>query len=258
MTKTPKSMGLSRRNVLKGAAAGGLLIGTSGVAAAGNKAGEATYEVMVENLTSDMETEMPPADGQWFTPPVIATHRPSTGMFTVGEPANEGVKEIAENGNLGPMVTALEGDKHVADHVVAFSDPMPPLGPGNSVTAYISGDRGRKYLSFVSMLICTNDGFTGVDTLRLPKRVGDEVVMETNAYDAGTEVNTEDFADIVPPCPALSGVDSDDDGTGMSNPDLEEDGVIHPHAGVMGVDDLQPMVHDWDDPVGHVTITRVA
>ena len=249
MMKTPKSMGPSRRNVLKGAAAGGLLIGTSGIAAAGDRKGDATYEVTTENLTSM---------GQWFTPPIIATHRPSTGMFTVGEPASFEVKEIAENGNLGPMQDALAADKHVDDVVTAVSGSPPPLAPGNSVTVEISGDRGRKYLSFVSMLICTNDGFTGVDTLRLPKKVHETVEMYTNAYDAGTEINTEDFADIVPPCQGLVGVTSEDDGTGMSNPDLAEDGVVHPHAGVEGGDDLQPAVHDWDDPVGHVTITRIA
>jgi hypothetical protein len=250
MTKTPKSMELSRRTVLKGAAAGGLLVGTSGIAAAGNRRGEATYEVTIENLTS--------GTGQWFTPPVVATHRPSTGMFTVGEPASFEVKEIAENGNLAPMLMALEDDKHVADHVVAASGSPPPLAPGNSVTVGITGDRGRKYLSWVSMLICTNDGFTGVDTFRLPKRVGDEVAIETNAYDAGTEVNTEDFADIVPPCQVLSGVSSDDAGTGASDPALAEDGVVHPHAGVEGGEDLLPEVHDWEDPVGRITITRTA
>jgi hypothetical protein len=247
MTKTPKSMGLSRRNVLKGAAAGGLLIGTSGVAAAGNRKGDATYEVTIENLTSS---------GQWFTPPVIATHRPSTEMFTVGEPANEGVKEIAENGNLGPMLDALGADKHV-DKFEPVGAPM-PLAPGNEVTTSISGDRGRKYLSFVSMLICTNDGFTGVDTVRLPKKVGDTVSMDTNAYDAGTEENTEDFADIVPPCQALNGVSSGDSGTGASDPDLAEGGVIHPHAGIQGGDDLTTAAHGWTDPVGRITITRTA
>jgi hypothetical protein len=249
MTKTPKSMGLSRRNVLKGAAAGGLLIGTSGVVAAGNRKGDATYEVTIENLTSS---------GQWFTPPVIATHRPSTGMFTVGDPASFEVKEIAENGNLGPMQDALAADKHVDEVVTATSGSPPPLAPGSSVTVNISGDRGRKYLSFVSMLICTNDGFTGADTLRLPKKVGDTVEMYTNAYDAGTEINTEDFADIVPPCQGLVGVTSEDDGTGMSNPDLAEDGVIRMHLGVAGGDDLVPGVHGWTDPVGHITITRTA
>jgi hypothetical protein len=156
------------------------------------------------------------------------------------------------------MQDALAADKHVDEVVTATSGSPPPLAPGSSVTVNISGDRGRKYLSFVSMLICTNDGFTGADTLRLPKKVGDTVEMYTNAYDAGTEINTEDFADIVPPCQGLVGVTSEDDGTGMSNPDLAEDGVIRMHLGVAGGDDLVPGVHGWTDPVGHITITRTA
>jgi hypothetical protein len=255
--RTPKPTTLSRRTVLRGAAAGGLLVGTSGIATAGNRRGEATYEVTIENRTAETPTADPPAAGQWFTPPVVATHRPSTGLFTVGEPASPGVKEIAENGNLGPMQDALADDRHVDDVVVAVAGSPPPLAPGNAVTVNVSGDRGRKYLSFVSMLICTNDGFTGVDTLRLPRKVDEAVTVDTNAYDAGTEVNTEDFADIVPPCQALGGVSSDDDdGTGTSDPGLAEDGVIHPHEGIGGGDDLTVAAHGWTDPVGRLTVTR--
>lgn len=34
------------------------------------------------------------------------------------------------------------------------------------------------FFSFVSMLICTNDGFTGLDSKELPNRVGDQLVFE--------------------------------------------------------------------------------
>ncbi|MDQ4078414.1 MAG: spondin domain-containing protein [Chloroflexota bacterium] len=107
------------------------------------------------------------------------------------------------------------------------------------------------------MLICTNNGFTGVDTLRLPQQVGETVTVQTDAYDAGTEINTEDFADIVPPCQALVGVSSGDSGTGMSNPALAEGGVIHHHEGIEGDDDLVPAIHGWTNPVAEITITRV-
>lgn len=267
MSETPDSTRVPRRTVLKQAAIGGSLIPMSGIAAAqpANRKGEATYEATIENLTSSTPTMGPPATGQWFTPPIVATHRKPTGMFTVGNPASFELKEIAENGNLGPMMDALEADKHVDEFVVAPSGSPPPLAPGNSVVVEISGDRGRKYLSFVSMLICTNDGFTGVDSLRLPKRVDDAVVVETDGYDAGTEVNTEDFADIVPPCQGLNGVSSDDDGTGTSDPTLAENGVIHHHAGINADDDTDPddsdddlteAAHGWTDPVGRVSITR--
>jgi hypothetical protein len=46
------------------------------------------------------------------------------------------------------------------------------------------------------MLICTNDGFTGVNKLKLPSEIGQSVTVRTQAYDAGTEL----FADLVPPC----------------------------------------------------------
>jgi hypothetical protein len=65
-------------------------------------------------------------------------------------------------------------------------------------------------------------GFTGVDALNLPDRVGRTKVAETAGYDAHTERNTEDFADIVPPCQGLIGVSSGEPGTGQSNPALAE------------------------------------
>ena len=107
------------------------------------------------------------------------------------------------------------------------------------------------------MLICTNDGFTGVDSLRLPKDVGDAVVVRSAGYDAGTERNTEDLADIVPPCQGLVGVTSGEPGTGTSNPALAEGGVIHHHAGIVGGADLVPAVHGWSDPVAEITVERV-
>jgi hypothetical protein len=108
------------------------------------------------------------------------------------------------------------------------------------------------------MLICTNDGFTGLDRVRLPSGVGDTVTLLTNAYDAGTEVNTEDFADIVPPCQGLVGVSSGEPGTGVSNPALAEGGVIHHHEGILGIADLVPAIHGWTDPVAEVVIERVS
>jgi hypothetical protein len=206
----------------------------------------ATYEVTIENLTG----------GQPFTPALLATHRRPEGMFTVGQPASFGLKEIAENGNLGPMVTRLGGSGHVSDVVVAFGGSAPPILPGETVVATITTDRGAKYLSWASMLICTNDGFSGLDGERLPQKVGDAVTLYTEAYDAGTEINTEDFADMVPPCPLLTGVPTSDPGTGASNPALAEGGVIHHHGGIQGGDDLDPIIHGWTGPLARIEVRR--
>jgi hypothetical protein len=213
----------------------------------------ATYQVTITNLT----------DGQPLTPPVVAVHRPATGIFDVGAPASFALKEIAENGNLAPMISSLAGDKHVYDSK-AGGAPLVPAGLpgsamfGNSVTLTLSAAQGAKLLSWASMLICTNDGFTGSNSLRLPGAIGERVVATTKGYDAGTERNTEDFADIVPPCQALVGVSSSDPGTGTSNPALAEGGVIHHHAGIAGGADLVPAVHGWSDPVAEITVERVS
>ncbi len=62
---------------------------------------------------------------------------------------------------------------------------------------------------------------------------------------------------MVPPCPPLTGVPSDDPGTGSSDPSLAEGGVIHHHAGIQGVADLDPEIHGWTDPVARIEIERV-
>jgi hypothetical protein len=142
-------------------------------------------------------------------------------------------------------------------HVVALAGDIPPLLAGESVTVRIRVGLGATRLSWASMLICTNDGFTGNSGVRLPQHVGDTEVLLTNGYDAGTEMNTEDFADLVPPCGPLSGVDSGGQGTGMSDPSLAEGGVIQHHAGIQGIADLDPAIHGWTDPVARVTIRRV-
>lgn len=209
-------------------------------------AASAEYRVTITNLT---------AAGQPLTPPLAVTHRKPVSLFTVGEAASFALKEIAENGNLEPMLDHLDGAPHVTDVVVAAGSP-PPLLPGASITFDLSVETGARYVSFVSMLICTNDGFTGQDGLRLPKAVGEIVEATSGAYDAGTELNTEDFANMVPPCPALTGVETDDPGTGTSDPALAEGDMIRHHAGIQGIADLDPSLHGWDDPVARIVVER--
>ena len=211
--------------------------------------GLATYEVTIENLTS----------GQPFTPPLAVTHRRGLErVFEVGEEASLGVQEIAENGNLPPLVGVLGPDPKVLELVIALpTDPMapPPILPGASRTFTITADRRARFFSFVSMLICTNDGFTGVSRMRLPRDDDDPSVRTLVAYDAGTEINTEMFADMVPPCGPLTDT-GPLTGTDMTDPALEEmGGVIHMHAGIVGDGDLSIDPHGWTNPVARLSIT---
>ena len=220
-------------------------------AGVGNRDGGASssrsYEITIYNFTS----------GQPFTPPLVATHQGAIDLFEVGMAASFGIKEIAENGNLAPLQTELEAAKHVSDVVVAVAGTPPPVMPGQSVTVTLDAEPGARFLSFVAMLICTNDGFTGADGLRLPSGIGESYSADLAAYDAGTEINTEDFTNLVPPCPALTGIAGAPPGSGMSEPALAENGVVAHHPGIAGTADLQVGLHGWTEPVGRVSITRV-
>jgi hypothetical protein len=224
-----------------------------------------TYEVTITNKTS----------GQPLTPPVVATHRGKDQVFEVGQPASVGVREIAENGNNAPLLAFLEADPfdRISESKQAGMAPLvpegtpggvedPPSGPEfpDSVTFEITADEEANRLSFVTMLICTNDGFTGVNALRLPSRVGGTVTAGTAGYDAFTEINDEDFAHIVPPCQGLIGVSSGESGEGVSNPALAEGGVISHHQGIQGIADLVPAVHGWDieEEVAEISVTRLS
>lgn len=208
-----------------------------------------TYKVTIYNITA----------GQPFTPPVVATHNRRAEIFDVGEQASEGVRSIAENGNNAPLVEALYSDANVSDIYEGSAPLVPANNPGgtgfeSSVSFTITAGKRARFLSFVSMLICTNDGFTGINSVRLPSR---KTTVYSAGYETRTERNTEDFADIVPPCQGLIGESSEDGGTGTSNPLLAEDGIIIPHVGIVGGNDLQPGVHGWTDPVAKIVIERV-
>lgn len=229
-----------------------LVFSMASIAYAGGNGPIRTYQVTITNLTS----------GQPLTPPLIATHTRQADVFTVGEAASLGIQEIAENGNLGPLFGALSSSDEVYEVLIAPAPLVPAGTPGaamfsDSVTLEITAAANHRYISFASMLICTNDGFTGLDSVKLPNGFGQTLTVYANGYDAGTELNTEDFADMVPPCQGLIGVASGEAGTGMSNPALAEGGVIHHHPGILGGSDLIAAIHGWADPVVMVTIKRI-
>ena len=210
--------------------------------------GNIRYKVTITNLTP----------GQPLTPPVIATHSRSSGIFSLGEASRSEVQALAENGNSVPLVTALSGDSQVKDIVEGTAPILPANDPGgsgfpSSVSFTIEAGHKARYLSFASMLICTNDGFTGLDSVKLPRFTK---TVYSVAYDARSEINTEYFGDMVPPCQGLIGV-TGDPGTGSSNPSLAEDGIVIPHVGINGGVDLHPEIHGWSDPVAKIVITRV-
>lgn len=212
--------------------------------------------------------------GQPMSPPMAATHRGSGAMWSLGSPSSFALKEIAENGNNAPMYYDLQQARRagtVYDFAQGvstqnFPSPIVPAGRAAPVTPFpqrvsfrIRGNPQADRLSVASMLVCTNDGFTGVNGLALPKAKGGSVTVPLQAYDTGTELNTQLLAHMMPPCQGLIGVPSSTGASGeaVSRPSLAQNGSIGIHTGLTaGVGDLQP-IHFWTGPVGQLTVTRV-
>ncbi|MCH9657593.1 spondin domain-containing protein [archaeon] len=228
-----------------------LAVGVAGIPES-NAAKTKMYEVTITNITP----------GQPITPPLLVTHSKDISLFTVGETASEQLQQLAENGNAKLLAEKLKGKSGVTDIVTGSVGHLVPANdPGDTDLQYsetftVSADGKAKYLSFASMLVCTNDGIAGIDSVRLPYY--NEKTVYAKAYDVRTEMNTEDFADLVPPCAAESGVSSSDKGTGATNPAIAEDGVIIPHPGIFGDDDLSQRDHGWGGPVVKIDIVRMS
>lgn len=209
----------------------------------------ATYEVTITNL----------AEGQPLSPAVVATHRPSVRLFRQGMMASDAIEALAENGDQSAAVAALEASDRVTD-VVDVGAPLTRAGTTvgdftDSVTFEIDAGRWDR-LSFGSMLICTNDGFTGLDAIKLPKRGNGTVVHYAAAYDAGTERNTEVSEDIVDPCSALGPVALPGDPDGNNNDGIDTNYAIAMHPGIGASGELGAE-HAWDGPIAMVEISLV-
>jgi len=226
--------------------------GAAGVAAA-EMEGEASYRVTIANLAS----------GQPLTPPLVVLHGAEASLVEAGAPASEGLQQLAENGNAQVLADALSGAAGVGA-VTVGEHPIVAGGiPGAAevpsvATLEISGPAEAGLISIASMLICTNDGFSIVPDAPLPSEVGERAVFYSHAYDAGTEVNTESFADLVPPCQGLVGVSGEAEGVGASDPELAEGGVVAPHAGIVGEADLEAMTHAVAENPALVVVERIS
>jgi hypothetical protein len=208
-----------------------------------NDAATHTYEITVTNLTT----------GQPMSPGVFVTHTKQQSLFSTGTEASEGIRLIAENGDPMTAVGAVTGQPGILD-VQSIGAPIHRIGgPGpNSLTFQITARANANRFSFAVMLICTNDGFTGLNGVKLPGGF-EPATYYAMAYDGGTELNDEVSGSIVPPCFGIGPV-SGPAGGGARTPTSD---VIAPHAGIQGGADLDPAQHGWTEPVARITIQRV-
>ena len=196
-----------------------------------------TWRVTIKNLT-------PPGPGapgsQPMSPPLFVIHSRQADVWGVGEIASHGVAAIAEDANNAPLESALPAVQGVRTVLTGGGGPI-PSGVTRSFTVETSGRFNR--LSVVTMLVNTNDAFTGLDSLRLR---GHGSSHETMAYDSGSERNNELKSHIPGPCCGNAFVRD------------PEGALIGPHEGIIGRGQLSPALYDWNGAAARITIERVS
>jgi len=178
--------------------------------------------------------------GQLMTPPVVALHDPSVHLFQVGEVASDAIQVIAEMGNNAPLVEFATSNPGVVSAAGVAGDG--PFGAGENVTLNLTTTEAGQVFSAGNMIICTNDGISGVDSVALPSGT-DPVRIMARPYDAGTRINQDNsYSFFPPPCRTnADGVLIDVHEAPLESPRLP----VSAHAGQSGTANT-PGGQNWD------------
>lgn len=136
---------------------------------------------------------------------------------------------FVEEGNIAPMVLLLEDLTNfgiVSDFAIAYPDRANPglLMPGASVSVTLTPDMTKveaEVISVVSKVVCTNDGFTGIDSLALPTGMDTFTVP---IFDTRTELSSTRLDTWVDDC----------GGIGNSHEGEPDPFFFEPHPGQSG------------------------
>ena len=124
--------------------------------------------------------------GTYFTPLLISAHPAGNHLFQPGVAATSNLQAMAEGGDISGLSAdmAALGADNVENPAAGL------LAPGSSTTFPVMTSSGNDRLSITAMLLPTNDGFVGLDALKIPTAIG-TYRYTLNGYDAGTEANDE-------------------------------------------------------------------
>ena len=132
-----------------------------------------------------------------IAPGIYASHAESGLLFSPGTTASAGIEAMAEDGHpmiLGAEVLAAGGYRYFGGFGVPVGDQAPgPLFPGGTYAFNVTAVHGE-YLSFVTMLVQTNDLFFappegGISLFPDGQPLDGIVTDMVMLWDAGTEVN---------------------------------------------------------------------
>jgi hypothetical protein len=199
-----------------------------------------SYQVTVTNLTYS----------QPMSPVALVLHNDGQ-LWSVGEMATVALENLAESGDNSAvlaesMVLAGQGGAGLL---------LPGMSEVIDVSYTFTGqDNAPMMLSLATMLVNTNDAFTGINALAVNNlAVGESISITTSSYDSGTEKNSELMATI--PGPAGGGT-----GEGF-NAERDDIDKVAMHSGIVSVDDgltvsALTQAHRFDNPTLAVMVTR--
>lgn len=197
-----------------------------------------SYQVEVKNLTN----------AQPLSPIGLAVGQELM-MWEAGETADVALEKLAEGGDNSDWLQQAE-----ANGAWTSLSGEGPVMPGTTATLMLDfqAESPMAKLALVTMLVNTNDAFTGLNGVMLPQVVGESLSWQAMAWDAGTEANSEAAGTI--PGPA-------DGGEGY-NASRDDTNKISIHPGVISMDDgfttsVLNQAHRFDNPVIGVRITRI-
>ncbi len=202
----------------------------------------ASFDVTVSNLTN----------AQPLSPAAVIAHLDGYVLFSVGTPVTVGFEDMAEGGDNTALLAEADADAMV----MVTGSGAAPVGPAGSETvtvAMLESELPGLRISVGTMLVNTNDAFTGLNAMSVESMaVGDVVSVLGVAYDAGTEADTEAAATI--PGPAGSG-----EGFNAARDDQAD--RVSMHSGVVSQDDGFATSdlgeqHRFDNPVVQISIER--
>lgn len=104
------------------------------------------------------------AGGLYLTPLLTALHDGTYNAFDAGSPASASLEALAEEGNPAPEIAANPGVNFSVITSPGGFPGAPVIDPGESATVRINVDENtERFLSFLSMVIPSNDSFVGND-----------------------------------------------------------------------------------------------
>lgn len=196
--------------------------------------------------------------GSHFTPLLFSAHDSDQHLFKLSEAASSNLQSMAEGGAIDGLISDLE-----ALNADLNANPAAGLtAPGQTLNFEMTTQEINTHLSIVAMILPSNDGFVGLDSLEIPTEEG-SYTYYLNGYDAGTEANDEIVngagAPGVPGIPADPLGQNGENASGVTN--VENNTTVHIHRGVLGdtnanggASDLDSRIHRWLNPIARLVI----